>query len=60
MFLLFLEKYEGPVINNAYVIKGLYQGHYKIHRNRIIADKNNNEKLKNSIENMTLEQKIHY
>lgn len=28
--LLFLTKYEGPVIENAYRIVGLYQGHFKI------------------------------
>lgn len=60
--LLFLEKYEGPIIENAYVIKGLYQGHYKIHKNNIIATKNGNGKLKDSIESKTIEQieqKIH-
>lgn len=28
--LLFLKKYEGPVIENAYRIVGLYQGHFKV------------------------------
>lgn len=27
---LFLHKYEGPIIDDAYVCAGLYQGHYKI------------------------------
>ncbi len=28
--ILFLEKYEGPIISDAYVCKGLSQGHYKV------------------------------
>lgn len=28
--IVFLEKYEGPVAGNAYVIKGVYQGKFKI------------------------------
>lgn len=52
--LLFLEKYEGPIIKNAYVCKGLYQGQYKVKDNDavIINDINeNNKELANEIRN---------
>lgn len=37
-YLLFLKKYEGPILDNAYVVTGVYQGKFKI----------NNEDLKYS------------
>jgi len=40
--LLFLEKYDGAITDNAYVIKGLYQGNYKINNGLIQTSKNNN------------------
>lgn len=33
---LFLHKYEGPIIDDAYVCAGLYQGHYKIKDNNLV------------------------
>lgn len=44
--LLFLDKYSGPVTNDdAYVFKGLYQGHYKISNNQLIPSAKLSEKL---------------
>lgn len=52
--LLFLEKYEGPIINDAYVCKGLYQGNYNINDKGIITNsidlKSYNLKLSDDIE----------
>jgi len=43
--LLFLSEYEGPITENAYVINGLYQGHFKIKGDNIYKfDKNVKEK----------------
>jgi hypothetical protein len=39
--LLFLTRYTGPVAENAYRIKGLYLGQYKIIGEEIIKQKNN-------------------
>jgi len=39
--ILFLVKYEGPVTDNAYRIKGLYMGQYKIEGTRVIKNKDN-------------------
>lgn len=37
--LLFLEKYEGPVTQNAYVVAGVYQGNFKIDKDdKLIYD----------------------
>lgn len=45
-FILFFQKYDGPVTDDAYVITGVYQGKYNIDENNIIsydADKYNGE-----------------
>lgn len=34
--ILFLHRYKGPVIDDAYVCAGLYQGHYKIKDNNLV------------------------
>lgn len=34
-YILFLEKYEGSVIDNAYVITGAYQGRFKVNGDRL-------------------------
>lgn len=34
---LFIEKYEGPIISDAYVIKGCMQGHFNIKGNKIYS-----------------------
>lgn len=52
--LLFLEKYVGPIENEAYVIKGLYQGQYKIKNNKIKGVNNLNKKLNDEIESYDL------
>lgn len=60
--LLFLHKYEGPVIDDAYVCKGLYQGQFKIKNNIIIPSLADNEALRNDIEKVkniqSLKEKI--
>jgi hypothetical protein len=38
---LFLTKYDGPVTDDAYVIKGLYLGQYKIIGDTVIKNSNN-------------------
>lgn len=38
---LFLVKYEGPITEDAYRMKGLYQGQYKIEGTKIIKNKDN-------------------
>jgi hypothetical protein len=40
--ILFLQKYEGPITNDAYVVLGVYQGKFKIDsdNNSLIAPKN--------------------
>lgn len=58
--LLFLKKYEGPVIADAYRIIGLYQGHYKVsNEGKLVAVGNQKEhKLKDidTFELSTLEK----
>lgn len=46
--LLFLKKYEGPVIDDAYRIVGLYQGHFKVDStgNLITVGNKNSHKIK--------------
>jgi len=39
--ILFLAKYEGPVTEDAYRLKGLYQGQYTIEGTRVIKNENN-------------------
>lgn len=51
---MFLEKYVGPIENEAYVIKGLYQGQYKIKNNKIKGVNNLNKKLNDEIESYDL------
>lgn len=42
--LLFLKKYDGPVIKNAYRIVGLYQGHFKVDNSgKLVTVGNSNE-----------------
>lgn len=53
--LLFLEKYDGPITENAYVIKGLYQGNYKYSNGKFLSGKNNNEALSKEINELTLD-----
>ena len=43
--LLFLEKYIGPITDNAYVCKGHYQGHYKLNGDSISSSLSENAKL---------------
>lgn len=38
---LFLVQYEGPITKDAYVMKGLYQGQYKIEGDEIIKNEDN-------------------
>lgn len=48
--LLFLEKYEGPIVKDAYVCKGLSQGQYRISGNSILPSKKGmNSLLENEI-----------
>ncbi|TVX94119.1 hypothetical protein [Paenibacillus agilis] len=63
--ILFLDKYEGPVANDAYVVVGLYQGRFKINDDNLVvydADKNNGVKhFQASVEGLdtrTFEQQI--
>lgn len=53
--LLFLEKYDGPIIKDAYVCKGLYQGNYNIDDNGVIINsidlKSYNSKLSEDLNN---------
>jgi hypothetical protein len=35
--ILFLDKYEGPITEDAYVCKGLYQGNYSISEDNTIS-----------------------
>lgn len=37
---LFIEKYEGPITNDAYVIKGCMQGHFTVKNNKIYSKTN--------------------
>jgi hypothetical protein len=39
--ILFLGKYIGPVTEDAYRIRGLYQGQYEIEGTRVVKNKNN-------------------
>jgi hypothetical protein len=57
--LLFLEKYSGPVTReDAYVSKGLFQGHYKIKNDTELVPSlaESNKKLSIEIKNNTLNQ----
>lgn len=54
--LLFLEKYEGSVTDDAYVIKGLYQGHYKIKNDIVKVSKGGNDKLKAEVDAKKLDE----
>lgn len=47
--LLFLEKYTGPITENAYVIKGLYQGNYTITNGILKASKASNSEVSTKI-----------
>jgi|GEM_PF-2015417 hypothetical protein len=38
---LFLEKYDGPITEDAYVVKGLYQGQYTIKGTKIVKNIDN-------------------
>ena len=50
--LLFLEKYDGPVTDNAYVCTGLYQGQYELKGNTILPSKDGNNNLADDINNI--------
>lgn len=53
--LLFLQKYDGPIANDVYVVKGLYQGNYDIDANGNLISKidlkSHNPKLSKDLEN---------
>lgn len=59
-FILFFQKYEGPVTDDAYVITGVYQGKYNINENNTIsydADKYNGEvTFQKTVNQLTVEE----
>jgi hypothetical protein len=50
--LLFIDKYEGPVTEDAYVCQGLYQGHYILDEKKILPTLNFGSELNKEIENL--------
>ncbi|WP_028594694.1 hypothetical protein [Paenibacillus assamensis] len=63
--ILFLDKYEGPVTNDAHVVVGLYQGRFKINDDNLVvydADKSNGVKhfqaAVEGLDTRTFEQQI--
>lgn len=53
--ILFLEKYEGYLVDDAYICKGLYQGQYNIEKDSIKASSSDViDKVTNEVEQMTL------
>jgi hypothetical protein len=57
--LVYLVKYDGPINDDCYVIRGVYQGKFKKENNKIIPSKNVNNGLKNikSIQEFGLTEK---
>lgn len=59
-FILFFQKYDGPVTSDAYVITGVYQGKYSIDENNFIsydADNYNGEvTFQRSINQMSIDE----
>lgn len=53
--LLFLKKYRGPMIDHAYRIVGLKQGHYKVKDGELISLAEKRSKLYNNSEGMTID-----
>lgn len=54
--LLFIKKYDGPVIQNAYRIVGLVQGHFKIKDNQIISKADQTSKMYNKTNGVSVEE----
>lgn len=50
--MLFLERYEGPVAEDAYVMKGLFMGQYKIAGNTLIKNPDNRLSGSEALENI--------
>lgn len=50
--MLFLERYEGPVAEDAYVMKGLFMGQYKIAGNTLIKNPDNRLAGSEALENI--------
>jgi hypothetical protein len=50
--LLFLEAYDGPVTENAYVCKGLYQGQYKVSGDTFAPVKSGNSDLASDLKSL--------
>lgn len=51
--LLFLKKYEGPVINNAYRIVGLSHGHFKVNNGIFVSIADEKSNIYKSTEGLT-------
>ena len=54
--LLFIKKYEGPVIKNAYRIVGLVQGHFKLKDGQLISKTDQKSKIYNNTNSISVEE----
>ncbi|CAM2773777.1 hypothetical protein PASE110613_00100 [Paenibacillus sediminis] len=55
--IVYLEKYDGPIAENAYVIKGVYEGKFKIQNGKLLPPKETKGDIQhvNSINDLNLE-----